>query len=225
VRIFILTGRTLRGRIRCSRLFQPPISTIPCKRSGPYVFNIGEWRELFREGRYNWPGCGRGDSSKDYFAGLDISMDETHVCVLDRDGVVVRESKTQSTAEDIADELAKAPTCLRIVFETGRMVPFLFHGLNQGGLRREPTGQPGADVTCDPQHCPARSPQPSSTRLSRQVRGIAGRGASRTRRMCRIADVGGTVRHLGVSRWRIHWTNVRHILNAPPEPRRTADVG
>ena len=27
----------------------------------------------------------------DYFAGLDISMDETHVCVLDREGEVVRE--------------------------------------------------------------------------------------------------------------------------------------
>jgi hypothetical protein len=46
----------------------------------------------------------------DYFAGLDISMDETHVCVLDREGVVVRESKTESTAEAIAGELAKAPT-------------------------------------------------------------------------------------------------------------------
>ena len=29
----------------------------------------------------------------DYFAGLDISMEETHVCVVDRDGAVVRESK------------------------------------------------------------------------------------------------------------------------------------
>jgi hypothetical protein len=37
---------------------------------------------------------GRGDRSMDYFAGLDISMDEMHVCVLDREGVVVRESKT-----------------------------------------------------------------------------------------------------------------------------------
>ena len=70
----------------------------------------------------------------DYFAGLDISMDETHVCVLDREGVVVRESKTESTAEAIAGELAKAPTCRRIVFETGRMAPILFHGLNQLGL-------------------------------------------------------------------------------------------
>jgi hypothetical protein len=29
-------------------------------------------------------------SDMDYFAGLDISMDETRVCVLDREGVVVR---------------------------------------------------------------------------------------------------------------------------------------
>jgi hypothetical protein len=57
----------------------------------------------------------------DYFAGLDISMDDTHVCVLDREGMVVRESKTESTAEAIAGELAKAPSCRRIVFETGRM--------------------------------------------------------------------------------------------------------
>jgi hypothetical protein len=27
----------------------------------------------------------------DYFAGLDISMDETHICVLDREGAVVYE--------------------------------------------------------------------------------------------------------------------------------------
>jgi transposase len=70
----------------------------------------------------------------DYFAGLDISMDETHVCVLDREGAVVRESKAASTAEAIAGELSKAPSCRRIVFETGRMAPILFHGLNQLGL-------------------------------------------------------------------------------------------
>ena len=70
----------------------------------------------------------------DYFAGLDISMDDTHVCVLDREGVVVRESKTESTAQAIAGELAEAPSCRRIVFETGRMAPILFHGLSQLGL-------------------------------------------------------------------------------------------
>jgi hypothetical protein len=46
----------------------------------------------------------------DYFAGLDISMDEMHVCVLDREGMVVRESKTESTAQAVANELAKAPS-------------------------------------------------------------------------------------------------------------------
>ena len=70
----------------------------------------------------------------DYFAGLDISMDETHVCVLDREGVVIYESKTASTAQLIANELAKAPSCRRIVFETGRMAPILFHGLSQLGF-------------------------------------------------------------------------------------------
>jgi transposase len=67
----------------------------------------------------------------DYFAGLDISMDETHVCVLDREGMVVRESKAESTAQAVANELAKAPSCRRIVFETGRMAPILFHGLSR----------------------------------------------------------------------------------------------
>ncbi len=70
----------------------------------------------------------------DYFAGLDISMDETHICVLDREGEVVRESKTVSTAQAIAGELVKAPSCSRIVFETGRMTPILFHGLRELGF-------------------------------------------------------------------------------------------
>ena len=54
----------------------------------------------------------KGRSDMDYFAGLDISMDETHICVLDREGVVVHESKTASTAQAIAYELAKAPRAL-----------------------------------------------------------------------------------------------------------------
>ena len=70
----------------------------------------------------------------DYFAGLDISMDETHICVIDREGAVVYEGKSASTAEAIAGKLSEAPGCHRIVFETGRMAPILFHGLSQLGL-------------------------------------------------------------------------------------------
>ena len=50
----------------------------------------------------------------DYFAGLDLTMDETHVCVFDREGAVIHESKSASLTEAIAAELAKAPGCRRI---------------------------------------------------------------------------------------------------------------
>jgi hypothetical protein len=61
-------------------------------------------------------------------------MEETHVCVVDRDGAVMHEAKTASTPEAIAASLAKAPTCRRVVFETGRMAPTLYHGLVAVGL-------------------------------------------------------------------------------------------
>jgi hypothetical protein len=61
-------------------------------------------------------------------------MDETHVCVVDREGSFIHQGWSSSTAEAIADELAKAPSCRRIVFETGRMAPILFHRLSQLGL-------------------------------------------------------------------------------------------
>jgi transposase len=70
----------------------------------------------------------------EYFAGLDISMQETHVCVVDRDGAVIHQGKVASTPADIEEELTKAPACRRIVFETGRMAPMLFHGLTERGL-------------------------------------------------------------------------------------------
>jgi transposase len=47
---------------------------------------------------------------------------------------MIHKSRRASTAEAIAGELSKAPSCRRIVFETGRLAPILFHGLNQLGL-------------------------------------------------------------------------------------------
>ena len=70
----------------------------------------------------------------EYFAGLDVSMAETHVCVMKRDGAVVHEVKVPSTPADIAAALERAPACERIVFKTGRMAPMLYHGLSRLGL-------------------------------------------------------------------------------------------
>src|ERR1051326_6163462 len=70
----------------------------------------------------------------EYFAGLDVSMAETQVCVVTRNGSVIHKAKVPSTPADIAAELARLPTCRRVVFETGRMAPMLYHGLSQLGL-------------------------------------------------------------------------------------------
>src|SRR4051794_41758951 len=65
----------------------------------------------------------------EYFAGLDVSMAETHVCVVTRNGAVIHQAKVPSMPADIAAELAQVPTCRRGLFETGRMAPRLFPGL------------------------------------------------------------------------------------------------
>ena len=60
----------------------------------------------------------------DYFAGLDISMDETHVCVLDREGVVVHER--QDGVDGRGDR--------RRIGESAKAVVALYS--RQGGWRR-----------------------------------------------------------------------------------------
>src|SRR5438132_10159256 len=70
----------------------------------------------------------------EYFAGLDVSMAETQICVMARNGSVIHKAKVPSTPADIAAELAQVPACRRIVFETGRMSAMLYHGLSQLGL-------------------------------------------------------------------------------------------
>src|SRR5262249_4938735 len=70
----------------------------------------------------------------EYFAGLDVSMEETHLCVVTRNGAVMHEAKVPSTPASIAAALARVPACRRILFETGRMAPMLFHGLSKLGL-------------------------------------------------------------------------------------------
>jgi hypothetical protein len=90
------------------------------------------------------------------YVGVDVSMEETHICVLDRDGGVVLETRATTSPEAIAAGLAKAPGCRRIVFETGRMAPTLYHGLDALGLpvtcieSRRPSGTEVAGDTNRP---------------------------------------------------------------------------
>jgi transposase len=70
----------------------------------------------------------------EYYAGLDVSMEETHICVLDREGTLIREGKTRSSPAMIAAFLADGPPCTQVIFETGRMAPMLYHGLVEQGV-------------------------------------------------------------------------------------------
>ena len=69
-----------------------------------------------------------------YFAGLGIPMDETHVWVLDREGKVVHESKTASTAKRSPMSWRKRQVVVASYSKQGRMAPILFHGLSRLGL-------------------------------------------------------------------------------------------
>jgi transposase len=61
-------------------------------------------------------------------------MEETHVFVVDCDGLIVHQAKVPTTPADLEAELGKALTCRRVLFETGRMAPMLYHGLMARGL-------------------------------------------------------------------------------------------
>ena len=88
----------------------------------------------------------------EYFAGLDVSMAETHVCVVTQNGAVIHKAKVPSTPADIAAELAQVPTCRLVLFETGRMAPMLYHGLSQLGYTRHwdllSVGKNGVFIYC-----------------------------------------------------------------------------
>src|SRR5215813_6302291 len=89
---------------------------------------------VFPRGGKNRLGYWKRKPSMEYFAGLDVSMSETHVCVVTQDGTVIHEVQVPSTPASIVAALKQIPACRRVLFETGRMAPMLYHGLSQLGL-------------------------------------------------------------------------------------------
>ena len=64
------------------------------------------------------------------YVGLDVSMEETSVCVLDGGGNIVFEGKTSSQPDALSKLLrAKASDAARIVLETGSLACWLWHEL------------------------------------------------------------------------------------------------
>ena len=70
-----------------------------------------------------------------HYAGLDVSVKETSVCVVDEAGKTVRELKVPSHPEDVVDVLKDAAWRLeRIGLEAGPLSQWLFSGLADAGL-------------------------------------------------------------------------------------------
>jgi transposase len=73
--------------------------------------------------------------SMKHYAGLDVSVKETSVCIVGETGKIVRELKVPSHPEDLVDVLKDAAWRLkRIGLEAGPLSQWLFSGLADAGL-------------------------------------------------------------------------------------------
>lgn len=70
-----------------------------------------------------------------HYAGLDVSVKETAVCIVDETGTICREMKVPSHPEDLARVLTEPAWRLeRVGLEAGPLSQWLFSGLGEAGL-------------------------------------------------------------------------------------------
>src|SRR5438067_7153493 len=71
----------------------------------------------------------------DYFAGLDVSVKDTSVCIVDDVGKIVREVKVASEPDDLLQVLRNHAYCFkRIGLEAGPLSQWLFSALGEANL-------------------------------------------------------------------------------------------
>lgn len=70
-----------------------------------------------------------------YFAGLDVSLEETAICIVDETGVIVREVRAASEPDTLTEALRGLGLALeRIGLEACSLTAWLHEGLTQAGL-------------------------------------------------------------------------------------------
>ena len=70
-----------------------------------------------------------------FYVGLDVSLAETAICVLDEDGIIVREGTAPSDPDDISKWLSKLDLAYeRVGLEAGSTASWLYNGLRSRGL-------------------------------------------------------------------------------------------
>ena len=69
------------------------------------------------------------------YAGLDVSLEMTSICIVDAEGVMILEAKAVSDPADIGEVLAGVDgTFERIGLEAGPLSQWLYNGLTSAGL-------------------------------------------------------------------------------------------
>ena len=69
------------------------------------------------------------------YVGLDVSLEETSVCVLDASGAVIWEGNVESEPAAIAQMIGqRAPQAVKVGLETGPTSTWLWHELRQAGI-------------------------------------------------------------------------------------------
>jgi transposase len=70
-----------------------------------------------------------------YFVGLDVSLDETAICVIDDAGDILREGKAETEPEAIVAWLTAIDGPIeRVGLEAGPLSPWLYEGLRAAGV-------------------------------------------------------------------------------------------
>jgi transposase len=70
-----------------------------------------------------------------HYVGLDISLEETAICIIDQEGSKVWQGKTSSNPKSIAKRIkSKAPDAVKIGLETGPLSTWHWHELKDMGL-------------------------------------------------------------------------------------------
>ncbi|MER9953818.1 hypothetical protein NKJ52_03050 [Mesorhizobium australicum] len=73
-----------------------------------------------------------------HYAGLDLSMESTQVCIIDENGRKLNSEKVDSTPDAIAEALRRHSPIERAVIETGRMSPAICLGVKMTICRPRP---------------------------------------------------------------------------------------
>jgi len=72
-----------------------------------------------------------------YYAGLDVSLKEVSICIIDDDGEIVAQGTTPAVPEGVAGSFKnRSLTPKRIVHESGQLSIWLQRGMVQLGFTR-----------------------------------------------------------------------------------------